>query len=287
MAATPMAASSIWRRDWYNHGLCLGRCFMTRLSAGRAALAILWTAILLAGCASQPVRHKDPGDPLERMNRTIWGFDLAFVRKVALPVGHAYTHVTPHFAQVGIGNFFDNAQYPIVIVNDLLQAKFKAGLSDTGRFLMNSTVGIGGFLDPAVTVGLEKNDNDFGRTLGTWGVPPGPYLVLPFLGMSDIRDLIGRVPDGYLSPQNYINDIWIYIGVYAVYVLDLDARTVIPQYNLLESQHPFDSYSFARNAYLQHREFLIRGQSEKSQEQQEQELEKSLEDSGGDSSTEK
>ncbi len=260
---------------------------MTRLFAGRAALSLVWAATLLAGCASQPIRHKDPRDPWERMNRAVWGFDLAFVRKVALPVGHTYTRVTPHFAQVGIGNFFDNAQYPVVIVNDFLQAKLKIGFSDTGRFLMNSTVGIGGFLDPAVTVGLAKNDNDFGRTLGTWGVSPGPYLVLPFLGMSDVRDLIGRVPDGYLSPQNYIENTWAYIGVYAVYILDLDARTLIPQYNLLESQHPFDEYAFARNAYLEHREYEIHGGSPKSQEQQEEELEKSLEDPSGDSPSEK
>lgn len=253
---------------------------MTRFSAGRAAFALLWASLLLAGCASQPIQHKDPRDPWERMNRAIWGFDLAFVRKVALPVGHTYMRVTPRFVQVGIGNLFDNADYPEVIVNDFLQAKLKIGLGDTGRFLMNSTVGIGGLLDPASSVGLAKNNNDFGRTLGTWGLPPGPYLVLPFLGMSDVRDFAGRVPDGYLSPQNYINSIWIYLGVEAVYVLDLDARTLIPQYNLLESQHPFDEYAFARNAYLQHREFLIRGQSEKSEEEQEEELQKSLEDPG-------
>lgn len=260
---------------------------MTRLSAGRTALGLLWAATLLAGCASQPIRHKDPRDPWERMNRSIWGFDMTFVHKVALPVGHAYTRVTPHFAQVGIGNFFDNAQYPVVIVNDFLQAKLKTGLSDTGRFLMNSTVGIGGLFDPAVTVGLQKNNNDFGRTLGTWGVSPGPYLVLPFLGMSDVRDLIGRVPDGYLSPQNYIENVWVYVGVYAVYVLDLDARTLIPLYDELESQHPFDEYAFARNAYLQHREYQIHGGSQKSQEQQEEDLEKSLEDPDAASPSEK
>ncbi len=256
---------------------------MTRLSAGRVTLALLSAALILGGCASPPIRHKDPRDPWERMNRAIWGFDLAFVHKVALPVGHTYMRVTPHFAQVGIGNFFDNAQYPVVIVNDFLQAKFRTGFGDTGRFVMNSTVGIGGFLDPASSVGLPKDDNDFGRTLGTWGVGPGPYLVLPFLGMSDVRDFVGRVPDGYLSPQNYINDIWIYLGVYAVYLLDLDARTLIPQYNLLESQHPFDEYAFARNAYLEHREFEIHGQSTQSEQQQEEQLEKSLDDSGGDS----
>ncbi|MGH8150089.1 MAG: MlaA family lipoprotein [Steroidobacteraceae bacterium] len=254
---------------------------MTNPSLGRTALALLWVAVLLAGCATAPVKHRDPHDPWERMNRAVWKFDLALIRKVALPVDHAYRSVTPHFARVGLGNFFDNAGYPSVIVNDFLQAKLKTGCVDTGRFLVNSTVGIAGFLDPATHVGLAKNDNDFGRTLGTWGVPPGPYLVLPFLGTSDVRDFLGRVPDGYLAPASYINDIWIYLGVESVAALDLNSRTLVPTYNLLESQHPFDPYGLARNAYLQRRRFLIHGQSAQSEEQQEQELEKSLQDPPG------
>lgn len=254
---------------------------MMHFLARRTALALVGAAILLAGCATQPPLRKAAGDPFQRVNRAVWNFDMAFARKVALPVGHTYMRVTPRFAQEGLGHFFDNAEYPIVIVNDFLQAKLVRGLSDTGRFLLNSTVGLAGFLDPATRVGLPKNDNDFGRTLGTWGVPPGPYLVLPFLGMSDVRDALAKVPGGYLTPQNYINDTWTYLGVYAVYLLDLDARTVIPAYQLLQSQHPFDQYAFARNAYLQNRKFLIHGQSVQSEEQQEEELEKSLEESGG------
>lgn len=244
----------------------------------RGALLALTASWLLAGCATAPVAHKDPRDPWERMNRAIWGFDLSFTRKVALPVGHAYTRVTPRVVQKGVGNFMDNMLYPIVFVNDLLQGKVKPFLSDTGRFLMNSTVGIGGLFDPASKVGLPKNENDFGITLGTWGAGPGPYLVLPFLGMSDVRDAAGRVPDYFLSPTYYIDDTWVWLSIDAVYVLDLDARTLIPAYNLLESQHPFDEYAFARNAYLQRREFLIHGQSQKSEEDQELELERSAPD---------
>lgn len=258
---------------------------MMKLPLRRAAAVLVLAAITVAGCASQPIRHKDPRDPWERMNRAIWGFDMGFTRKIALPVGHTYIRVTPWFIRTGIANIFSNAHYPIVFLNDFLQGKFRSGFGDFGRFLMNSTVGIGGIFDPAVQAGLPKSSNDFGRTLGTWGAGPGPYLVLPFLGPSDIRDTAGKVPDGYLSPENYISDIWIYLGVYAVYLLDLDEHTLIPAYNLLESQHPFDEYAFARNAYLQQREFVIHGESVKSQEQQEEELEKSLEDSGPDSSS--
>jgi phospholipid-binding lipoprotein MlaA len=243
----------------------------------RGALLALVAAGLLAGCATQPVTHRDPRDPWEPMNRKIWAFDMAFTRKVALPVGHAYQRVTPRIVQTGIGHFMDNMLYPIVVVNDLLQAKFKPFLSDTGRFLMNSTVGIGGLFDPASQAGLPKNDNDFGRTLGTWGAGPGPYLVLPFLGMSDVRDAAGRVPDYFMSPTYYIDTTWIWLSLDGLYLLDLDSRTLIPAYDLLQSQHPFDEYAFARNVYLQRRHFLIHGQSAQSEEEQELELQKSLE----------
>ena len=253
---------------------------MTKLLARRAALALVLGSMAVAGCASQPIKHKDARDPWERMNRAIWGFDMGFARKVALPVGHGYVRVVPRIVRTGIHNVFNNADYPIVFVNDFLQGKVRSGFGDLGRFLMNSTVGIGGLFDPAARVGLPLNSNDFGETLGIWGARPGPYLVLPFLGPSDIRDAAGKVPDGYMTPQNYISNLWIYLGVYAVYALDLDANTLIPAYNLLQSQHPFDEYAFARNAYLQQREYAIHGGSANSEEQQEEELEKSLQDSG-------
>ena len=258
---------------------------MIQHSAGRAALALLAAGlVLLGGCATVPASQRDPRDPWQSMNRSVWKFDLGLVRNVAIPVDHAYRRVTPHLARVGLTNFFDNAEYPVVFINDFLQAKFGTGLKDFGRFVMNSTLGIGGIFDPATSAGLANNDNDFGRTLGTWGVPPGPYLVVPFLGPSDVRDLLGKVPDGYMEPATYINSIWIYLGVESVYLFDLNDQSVIPAYDLLESQHAFDPYAFARNAYLQRREFLIHGQSVKSEEQQEQELLKSLEDSGSDAS---
>lgn len=246
--------------------------------ATRAAALLAIAAVLLSGCATQRVTHRDPRDPWEPMNRKIFAFDLAFARKVAVPIGRTYQRVAPKVVQSGIGNFSDNLTYPIVFVNDLLQGKLKPFLSDTGRFVLNSTVGLGGLFDPATQAGLRKHDNDFGITLGTWGAGPGPYLVLPFAGMSSVRDASGRVPDWFLSPTWYINTPWIWLSMDAAYLLDLDSRTLLPAYDLLESQHPFDEYAFARNAYLQQREYRIHGSSAKSQEEQELELEKSLQD---------
>jgi phospholipid-binding lipoprotein MlaA len=253
---------------------------MTRLSAARTALGLLLACVLLLGCASQPVRNPDPRDPWERMNRPLFNFDLTLTRKIAVPIGHGYTRVVPVPVRTGIANFFDNSYYPAVMVNDLLQGKVLFFLEDTGRFVFNSTLGLAGIFDPASKAGLAKRDNDFGRTLGTWGVPPGPYLVLPLLGPSDIRDGLGRIPDGYLWPINYIPNDWWQYGLYTVYLFDTNNRTLVPAYELLESQHPFDEYALARSVYLDRRNFLIHGQSQKQLEQQEQELEKSLEDSG-------
>ncbi len=251
----------------------------------RSVVLLVLASSLLAACATHPAARRDPRDPWEPMNRKIWAFDMAFARKVALPVGHTYRRVTPRFVQTGIGNFMDNMLYPIVFVNDLLQGRFKPFLTDTGRFVMNSTIGLGGLFDPASPAGLPKNDNDFGTTLGKWGAGPGPYLVLPFAGMSDIRDAAGRVPDYFLAPTFYIDTTWIWLTIDGVYLLDVDSRTLIPAYDLLQSQHPFDEYAFARNAYLQQREYRVHGQSAKSEEQQELELEKSLEDSDSGSDT--
>jgi phospholipid-binding lipoprotein MlaA len=243
-----------------------------------AALALCLTTSLLIGCASQPIAHKDPRDPWERMNRGTYAFNDTILRKAGLPFARGYNRVVPKFIRAGVSNFMSNVNYPQVFVNDFLQAKFKTGFSDTGRFVMNSTVGIGGLLDPASSAGLAKNDNDFGRTLGTWGVHGGPYLVLPFLGPSGVRDALGKVPDSYLSPFHYARNNYVTYGSWVLYGIDELADTVLPAYDLLDAQHPYDPYAFMRNAYLQRREYQIHGTSSKSEEDLEKELEESAPD---------
>ncbi|MGH8323236.1 MAG: MlaA family lipoprotein, partial [Steroidobacteraceae bacterium] len=139
-----------------------------------SALSLVLLALL--GCATAPAK-RDPRDPWERMNRTTYKFNDKLDKAVLRPVARGYQKVTPRLVQTGISNFMDNLDYPIVIVNDLLQARFKPFVRDTGRLLMNTTLGIAGLLDPASAAGLQKNENDFGQTLGRWGLKSGPYVV--------------------------------------------------------------------------------------------------------------
>lgn len=211
-------------------------------------------ALCLAGCATVPSGKPDPRDPWERFNRSSYAFNDRLDRAIAKPVAKAYKKVTPRVVRTGISNFFSNLGSITTIVNDLLQGKFKDAGRDTGRFVMNSTVGIGGIFDPATDVGIGRGDEDFGQTLGKWGVKPGPYLMLPILGPSTVRDSIARIPDQFTDPVMYLEDDstrYILNGVsfldLRAGLLDLDAQ--------IESS--YDKYAFIRNAWLQRREFVV------------------------------
>ena len=224
---------------------------MSRFPGVLAALACV---AFLAGCATAPTTKRDPRDPFERMNRGTFAFNNAVDRGVLRPVAKAYHKVTPNFIETGVSNFFDNLETPRTIICNLLQGKFKASLSDTGRLLLNTTLGLGGLLDPATDAGLAKNDEDFGQTLGKWGIKPGPYLVLPFLGPSDLRDGIGRVPDAYTNPAAYIEEDKVRYGLYGLSAID--TRTQLLSLDDALDQ-AYDPYSFMRNAYLQRRQYLV------------------------------
>jgi phospholipid-binding lipoprotein MlaA len=232
--------------------------------------------LLLLGCAALPPGKRNPRDPWERMNRATYRFNDKFDRAIAQPVARGYRKATPHFVQTGVTNFFDNLEYPIVMVNDLLQGQFRPFLSDTGRLLLNSTVGIGGLMDPATNIGLDKNDRDFGQTLGKWGAGTGPYLVIPFLGPSDVRDAVGRVADEYSNPRHYIRNTWVRYGLAGLRAVDTRARFLDAQ-GAIDSA--YDPYAFLRNVYLQHRDFKVNGGQSANEEQLEQKL---LEESADD-----
>jgi len=224
----------------------------------RPALLALATLCLTA-CATQPATkpesRKDPRDPWERMNRSIYGFNDALDRHIALPVVRTYERITPKPVRTGVSNFFGNLSYPTVIVNDLLQGKLVATAKDTGRFVMNSTLGLAGFLDPATPSGLERNDEDFGQTFGRWGAGPGPYLVLPVLGPSSVRDGIGRGIAWFATdPKDYIDSPGWKWGLTGASLLN-------DRYELLQAQgvleKAFDPYVLVRSAYLQRREYQV------------------------------
>jgi phospholipid-binding lipoprotein MlaA len=215
--------------------------------------ALSLVLLTLLGCAAAPAK-KDPRDPWERLNRTTYKFTDTVDKAVLRPVAHGYQNVTPKFVRTGVSNFMDNLGYPLVIVNDLLQARFKTFARDTGRLLINTTLGIGGLLDPATPAGLERTENDFGLTFGRWGAPKGPYFVIPLLGPSDVRDGLGRIPSAYLSPQNWVDNNWVKYSVWVVSLVDARYR-LLPTDPLIDSA--YDPYLFVKNAYLQRRDYLL------------------------------
>ena len=227
-------------------------------------------ALALLGCATVPPSNRNPRDPWQRMNRGIYKFNDTFDRAIAKPVARSYVRVLPQVVRTGIGNFFNNVTYPDVIVNALLQGQLGPFARDTGRFVVNTTVGIGGLFDPATHMGLAYEDRDFGQTFGKWGVPSGPYVVLPFLGPSDVRDGIGRAIDAYAEPWAYIkNPYWDY-GTLLLYEVR-NRADLLPLTDMAEKT--FDPYAFVRNAYLQRRDFMVKGaQAENGPEEELKEL---------------
>lgn len=215
-----------------------------RLTPSLAALALL-----LAGCAHTPA--DDPADPLETVNRGMFAFNETADKYVLRPVAKGYNAAVPDVAKTGVHNFLGNLFYPTVVVNDLLQLKVRQGLQDLCRFVLNSTIGIAGLFDVATRGGLVENDEDFGQTLGHWGVGPGWYLMLPLFGPSNNRDLIGRIGDAGTNPLAYVNQPEVSYGVTAVDVVDTRVG-LLPADKFLEQQ--LDRYIFVRTVYLQNRQ---------------------------------
>ena len=208
--------------------------------------------MLLGGCASTG----NPQDPLEPINRGIYQFNDGLDKAVLKPVAEAYRGVLPQFARTGISNFFANINDVIVALNNLLQGKIPDAVSDAGRVVVNSTVGILGVLDVATEIGLEKHNEDFGQTLGRWGVGSGAYVVLPFLGSSSVRDGFGLLAvDWQGDPLWYVGNVPTRNELYGVRVVDTRAN-LLDASQLMEDA-ALDRYSYLRGAYQQRRRSLI------------------------------
>jgi phospholipid-binding lipoprotein MlaA len=226
------------------------------LTARPRAAVLLLALFGLGGCATLPEgATADPRDPFERLNRSVYAFNDGLDRAVVKPAAQGYKKVTPQFVQTGISNFFSNAKYPVTLVNNLLQGKITAAASDTARFVLNTTFGLGGLLDPATASGLDRNDEDFGQTLGKWGVPPGPYVVVPFLGPYTLRDGIGSFADDFAEPRAYLEDDSTRWTLWAADKFERRVRLLEADALLERSGDP---YAFVRSAYLQRREYLVR-----------------------------
>ncbi len=211
--------------------------------------------IVCSGCASTGARSDaEVNDPFERANRAIFRFNLAADRAILRPVATGYHNITPDPLERSISKFFTNLSSPVVIVGDLLQGKFKQAGSDTARFLINSTIGIFGFLDPAAHMGLEYHDEDIGQAFGRWGIGEGPYLMVPIVGPFSLRDGIGRVLELPFEPIRYIEDTGGRNTAIVLYSIDKRVG-LLPGDDALESA--FDPYIFLRDAYLQRREYLL------------------------------
>ena len=189
-------------------------------------------------------------DPFEEINRTTFKINNSLDKSIARPVAKTYRSLTPDFLEKGISNVIFNIEDISICLNNLLQGKVKNGFSDVGRIIINSSLGIGGIFDIASSVGLAKHDEDFGQTLAVWGVPHGPYVVLPILGPSTLRDAASLIPDAFLSPSIILDHERT---IYSLKFLDLiDTRA---RYLGFESIVVGDQYLFFKDAYYQNRQY--------------------------------
>jgi phospholipid-binding lipoprotein MlaA len=222
----------------------------------RAVLAGI--VLLLAGCASVP--HADPRDPFESLNRGVSRFNDGFDKSLLKPVAASYKHHVPVPVRQGVSNFFGNLGDAWSAVNSALQLKAPEAAQSVLRVAVNTVFGIGGLLDIAGEAGIERHKQDFGSTLARWGVPAGPYLVLPLLGPSTMRDTAGLPLDWLGNPVRFVNSV---APRNSMYSLDaVDTRTLLLPLSAVVDDTALDRYTFVRDAYLQHREAQLTADSD-------------------------
>ena len=207
---------------------------------------------LLVLLFSLPVFSEEVSDPFEDLNRDIFIFNEKLDEKLLKPAAIAYRKVTPQFARSGVTNFFNNLEEIDTTINQVLQGEIKHAFNDAGRFVINTTIGLFGLIDVASKMGLERHEEDFGQTLGVWGFDSGPYIMIPFLGPSNPRDLLSRPISSFLSGTFAMEDDDVKITLLGIDALEtrerlLDAETLIIG----------DKYIFVKDAYIQSREYEI------------------------------
>jgi len=228
---------------------------MMRLYRAAAACAV---AATLAGCASAPRQTAHPRDPMEGFNRGVYAFNKGVDKVVLTPVAKGY-NVLPAVLRTGIGNFFSNIGDVMIGVNNLLQGKGVAGISDRMRFAFNSTFGLLGFVDVATPAGLERHNEDFGQTFGKWGVGSGAYVVLPFFGPRTVRDTVGLVGDLLTDPIFYVDPKSTRYQIAGGRIVSRRAEFLDVQ-DIVDAAGK-DEYAVVRDFYLNRRDALVRDSS--------------------------
>jgi phospholipid-binding lipoprotein MlaA len=227
-----------------------------------AALALSLSSILAAPPCARAGDLEDGGaedvvwDPWEPLNRKIFGFNEFLDTKAIEPLAKAWAFVVPKPVRTRVRNVFDNTLVPGIMLNTLLQGKPVAAAETLGRFLVNTTLGIGGLFDVATHGGVKRHDEDFGQTFGTWGIPPGPYLVLPLLGPSNPRDTVGGVGDRMATVWGFFAPFWVGFALAPPELFN--ARSLLIDEIAAERAAAFDWYVAQRDAYMQYRANLVR-----------------------------
>ena len=222
-----------------------------RSPLGKLGIAFV-AAVLLSGCATTA---QNPKDPYEGFNRAMFSFNEAVDNVAVKPVATVYQNVLPSFVRTGVGNFFGNIGDIWIAVNNLLQGKAEDGMSDVARVIINTTFGVAGIFDVATEAGLPKHNEDFGQTLGKWGCSSGPYVVLPILGSSTVRDTIALPADFFGDPVGYKHPVHVRNQARVLRFVDRRAAALEPV-KLIE-EAALDKYEFVRDAYLQRRQNQI------------------------------
>ena len=211
--------------------------------------------LMMASALVTPTASAAENDPLEPVNRKVLAFNYVVDRGLVKPAAQVYRRAVPRFVRAGLRNLFNNLNEPCTILNQVLQGKPRIAAADAARFVVNTTIGLGGLLDPATVMGLERHREDFGQTLGRWGMGGGPYLMLPVLGPATFRDGAGRLVDFATGPMNAVHDRTTRFGISAVDRVDARSRQLGLEVDLGD-----DPYIYLREAYLERRAAEIEDQ---------------------------
>lgn len=215
---------------------------------------LLIACALLSACAAHNEQPTDPTDPWEPMNRALYGLNDTVDRVSLKPIAKGYKAIVPSFARNGVSNFYDNLLTPLIMINNFLQGKPGDGFIDFGRLLINSTIGVGGLFDVATPIGLEEHDEDFGQTFAVWGIPDGPYVLIPVLGPYTLRDAIALPLDFLADPLWHYRNSSVRDKLWIMQAIDIRTSFLSVEETLNKS---YDPYVTLRQAYLQNREYVI------------------------------